>query len=358
MRQRIVMALHDAGGAAAVEPLISQLQKYYECSIYAFETAAKMLKGHEFSQRISLSNKQATDIISAARPDLVLTGTSSPGDTIDRALILAAKNSGIPTLSILDYWSNYRARFTCDKSDELLYLTDKIAVMNEDARTEMLSDGIPDDTIVITGSPRFSELVKKEYNQQQIRKKLSNDYGMSLDKPWILFLSQPFIDVFGGGEQATGRLGYTEIDSINTLTGAFKGKGVEIIARLHPRENESNRQLFNDVTCTFIQENDVNELICACDFITGISTVALIDAYLMKKPVISIQPNQKNEDLCYLSRCNLIPKCENAHCVETYFDKMLNDENFIDFAKGAICNEDSAMEIFNMIRGMLATQKV
>ncbi|MCB9989398.1 MAG: CDP-glycerol glycerophosphotransferase family protein [Rhodospirillales bacterium] len=355
MKKTILMVFHDAGGTAAAVPLIAEIRCHYRTAIYAHHTACKELQNHDVTLCEHLSNAEALDVLDTHRPDLVLTGTSAAGDTIDRAIIKAAQEKNIPTLSLLDYWLNYQERFADNEGIPLSCLPDIIAVMNDDAKTEMIKEGIPEGLIVITGSPRFEKLAQSNNDYENTRKVLAQRYGLAPEKIWVLYLSQPLTSHFGGEQQSIEKLGYTEKDSINCLLKGMGDLPVQVIARLHPREDISNRDLFKNMSAVFIQEEEIATLISASDLVTGMSTVALIDAYLMKKPVISIQPNQKNMDLCYLTRCHLAPKCDTPEDVETYIEKVMAKENFIDFNANEMFQKKASVNLQNLISRLINT---
>ena len=347
------MVFHDAGGAAAVAPLIPTLKDFYVCRTLANDTAASVLSGCTVERCSSIKRNEAIKILREVSPHLLIAGTSAAGKTIDRTFIAAAKELHIPTLVILDYWSGYRIRFADTPHGDLHYLPDRIAVMDKDAQQELIKLGIPPEQVIVTGSPRFQRVAQQTYDSKSSKAKLAGRYNIDSLKPWILFLSQ----TFGNQEKARAEMGYTERDAAKCLLDAIAARDVTLLVRLHPSENAGNRQLFKTVPCTFAQDIDINELISACDIVTGMSTVALVDAYLMKKPVISIQPGQKNEDLCYLTSAGLIPKCQSTDAVRTYIDKALNTIGFIDFSKSSLFISDAFANNMALIAELVANKR-
>ena len=88
---------------------------------------------------------------------LVLTSTSLNGLDLEKRFIVAAQARGIPSVSLLDFWSNYRRRFT-SAENTLNCLPDRIAVMDAQARDEMISEGFDSARLIITGQPIFDDL--------------------------------------------------------------------------------------------------------------------------------------------------------------------------------------------------------
>lgn len=347
------MAFHDAGGAAAAAPLVAELLRIYDCTIYAHDTAASVLHGLPVEIKRSLTATGVVGALKKINPNLVLTGTSTPGNTIDRVSIAAAQEMRIPSLAILDYWGNYRARFEDIHGNPLGCLPDRISVMNKTAEKEMIAEGIPASRISVSGSPRFENIIDRRDNKNSQRRIIARQHGLDPAKPWILFLSQPYRAVFGGEEGARRKTGYTEMDAARCLMDSIKEIDAQLLVRLHPREEESNRHVFENTPCAFVQNAEINDLLSACNIVTGMSTVALIDAYLMKKPVISIQPDQTNEDLCYLTRFGLIPKCLTPADVRLYIDLALTGRDFIDFGKGDLTVSGAVTNNLALIADMI-----
>ena len=87
----------------------------------------------------------------------LLTATSANGIDLEKLFLGAARRLGVPALAVLDFWSNYRQRFS-DQRDNLIYLPDRIAVMDEHARTEMIAEGFAPELLSVTGQPAFDAL--------------------------------------------------------------------------------------------------------------------------------------------------------------------------------------------------------
>lgn len=293
MKKKILIALHDAGGAAAVAPLIPRLQEIYDCRVIAAPPAAGQLAGAPIVEDIS-----------GCSYDLLLTGTSGGTDSIDKACTKQARDRNIPVIAVLDYWSNYRRRFE-DETGALAYLPDILCVMDETARAEAAANGIPADILRVTGSPRFEALAARAFDRSALRAELAGRYGLDTGKPWVLFLSQPLAKTCGGPGPARERLGYHEGDAAEIFRRNIPD-GCEALVRFHPAEGRPDG--WDD--CTEAAGGDVNELMAACDAIVGMSTVALLDACLTGLPVLSLQPGMKAPDLCYPSRHGWIPRAE------------------------------------------------
>ncbi|MBI3015546.1 MAG: hypothetical protein HYY65_10905, partial [Candidatus Tectomicrobia bacterium] len=91
-----------------------------------------------------LAHQKLTDNITPSEverllqsPDAALLLTGSSFDpSLEKRFIAAARESGLPSLTVLDFWSHYALRFS-DADGHLVYVPDRIAAMDKRAHAEM-----------------------------------------------------------------------------------------------------------------------------------------------------------------------------------------------------------------------------
>jgi hypothetical protein len=262
----------------------------------------------------NISAEDCTTLVNSISPALVLTATSMNGVDLEKRFIAAARHLSIPSLAILDFWSNYRPRFE-NNEGELDFLPDRIAVMDEHARNEMIKGGFPPSTIAVTGQPAFDDL--RDWAARKgtsARKRLRTELGISDEEKLVLFASQPIAELYGESPQSDGFLGFTQHSVLQTLFSALQtmsredsGKFV-VWLRPHPREELS---AYSDHVSdwnspemrVFVSsEGTPLESAVAADVVTGMNSVLLVEAALMHLPVISLQPDLRGFDTLPLSR--------------------------------------------------------
>lgn len=108
-----VAVAHDTGGAQLLVSLVSAEQEAWQWSGVAMPTSPAATLFRQWTSAIPLwdnSAHSAAEIIAAVRPDILLTATS--GNKCELAFIHEARRRGIPSISLLDHWINYRERFS------------------------------------------------------------------------------------------------------------------------------------------------------------------------------------------------------------------------------------------------------
>ncbi len=275
-KHKIIFAAQDPGGFDAVAPVIKNLKKDGSFEVIVFlknqsGDSAKKVR-IKYVDANNLSPQEIEKIIGVENPDLIFTATSA-GPSIEKEMIRVAKTKGIQTISIVDYWDNYKKRF----GEKFEYLTDDILVVDKIMKREMRAAGIPISRMLVVGNPRFDKFSNCRMNQG--------------DKNIIAFYSQPF------SEQLSKNFNEIKIfaDVVRTLEKAYPDK--KVIVKFHPKEENHNK--FNKIIKSTELKIKVEKKLKAEDLsrsaglIIGINSVALFDAVLMHKRVLSYQPNKK-----------------------------------------------------------------
>src|SRR5437764_14273443 len=139
-RKPILVIAGDAGGAAALLPVISALaNRSHDLHVLAYGAAPQIwLKAGLAYRELPASNVDPGKILRQLTPCLLLAGTSMNGIDWEKQFISAARREAVPSLALLDFWSNYRERFS-DHSGKLQYLPGHIAVIVETARALIIT---------------------------------------------------------------------------------------------------------------------------------------------------------------------------------------------------------------------------
>lgn len=281
---KIMFFAHDPGGANAIAPLIQVLQQKHEVEVYAKGSALNILPNAQ------LYSKSLAEI----KPDLIITGTSA-SDFTEKYLWEEAKQLNIKSIAILDHWANYGIRFSkwtsgqkehfnkqCD------YLPDYIIVMDEFAKQEMSNDGVPEHIILPLGNPHFENIFKNLNSVKDIR----HQFGQN---KLITYASEPITEDYGSGD---------EKNIAQALVQYIQGKDINLVIRLHPREDISKYQDFASEQVILDKKTPAAELIKASDLVVSRTSMFLIEAIFQNKPCISYQPSAKDKNTFILTRKN------------------------------------------------------
>lgn len=309
---RIVSICGDAGGAAALAPVVAMLRREHGCSVdaYVYRQARRTFDSQSLAAVALDESKVAGEVsrhLTASTPDLVLTATSIGESSFEMRFIAEAQRLGIPTLTVLDFWSSYVERFTGVANRSLTgSLPDRIAIMDRRAREEMESLGFPPDCLEITGQPAFDALQSLRLASTSItRTALRQAHSIGDGDLLALYLSSPISSHLGADESSPGYIGYTEhtslrllLDELEVLSSELQGS-IHLLIKPHPRDPADNFNGWkgNQVRLEVVSQADTRQLILASDLVVGTVTVALIESCLLGKPTISLQPGLIGEDM-------------------------------------------------------------
>jgi len=328
MKKKILATSWHPGGANAIVPVIKRLSDEKKVDVITV--------GHQYSEKIfeaaGIPYKKITDyglkdvssgsmdaLIQTEAPRLVLTGTSAQDennkDVIEQTVTLAANKQNVLTLAVLDFWGNYSMRFNdIYTGEKFKFLPDKIAIMDQYAMKDMLSEGFNKNRLAITGNPHFDNLESKakaftSSEKQGIRERI----GLTTE---IIFFYAA-----NAWKKGMKDLGYWDLDNIQLINEAIselsddqKNK-IGVAIKLHPRVPSEDLDAITNYLNTH-PSNQIKlvtgigsqELVLASDLtFTPFSTVG-IEAVYMGKPCISLQPGLTGHDfLSILTKNRIIP---------------------------------------------------
>jgi len=300
----------DAGGANAVAPVIETLriENRVKVKALAYRQAKTVWikRGIDFEIIVeTTSKKEAVDLIRDCGAVFLLTGTSCNPFNLEKIFIAAAREIKIPSIAVLDFWTNYRERFS-NEDDEPVYLPDRIAVMDERARDEMIKAGFQSSRIVVTGQPAFDGILKKrEQFTADKWKRIRNGLGIGPEEIFILFVSQPTSIEDGADHTALKYLTYTKQQVLGSLYSNLcrianrRGYKIALGIRPHPREKpDSFGSLKQGIVRIFLAEGgDSSDMVMSADIITGMSSILLVEACYLGCLVVSLQPGMESADI-------------------------------------------------------------
>lgn len=310
--KKILFFSCEPGGAEVLIPAIRlvQAQPHWEAIVLGYGHAlARFAQKGIVCREIEPVPREDFSLLDHYAPDLLITSaTSLPSvDMSEKYLWRQAKQRGIPSLAFLDQWQNYAVRFSGKQDHErLAYQPDWINCLNETGREEMLREGFDEGSLVAFGHPYLSSL-KYDLPALDVAR-LRAGLHLSAGDKVALFVSEPIREHYG---DARGYDQYQALDYfLSNLAQATEPP--KILVKLHPKDNRASFQdlakKFATLSPQFIG-NELSPLECLAvsDSIFGMSSIMLIEAYVLEKKVASLQPGLCVEDPLVLSRHKLIP---------------------------------------------------
>ncbi len=369
---RIAVICGDAGGTNSLVPVISLLtdDSNFRLIIFSYREGRKILqkRGIKYIELNETTNfKEALQLLKNFQVDFLLSDTSlnSLAQTsieLEKLFILAARKLTIPSLSVLDYWSNYTIRFS-DNKKNLIYLPDKIAIMDKQVYDDMVSENFPYQILEITGQPAFSELTEWKSKFTTSKKNIIfNLLGINSYEYFVIFASEP---VLSGNPLHTLKPGYTEKSVLELLIKTFEIIQVEIprrivlVIRPHPKEDLEKFRLIKSQTIRILifTEEHTRDVVMSADLVTGITSTILIEAALLGCIVVSLQPGLKTKDILPTNRLGLTQPIYKKEEMLKILKELLIDHKIREKIKnsvvGANNNGNAAQKVIDLIYSMI-----
>lgn len=276
--KKIVFLAHDPGGYDALYTVVQRMQQEsVPLEFYCLGPAAKLNPSNAASELRVMQTIQSMRL--EKKLSGLVTGTSW-GNKPELKAITACKEARIPTISVLDYWSNYQVRFK-DDLGKFIY-PDTYIVMDELAAQEARQEGVPSNILKVLGHPGLDKYILQRRNTT-----------FSGNKKKLLFLSQPLSALYGQ------ELGYTEQQALEDCIRAVQGNDdYSLCVKFHPKDDANWQQSYADISV----DGALLDIMTQYDLIIGMNTIGLLNAVLMGIPAISYQPSLEKPDLCITNK--------------------------------------------------------
>ena len=248
------------------------------------------------------------NIFNIQKPNIIITMTDGP--PLETIAILTGRLLNIPSvlLQVGVIGPNYKRNQS--------FLVDKIATMGQFSKNVLVSCGVDESKLIVTGRPTYDILARADevFNKEEICKEL----GIATEKKIILF--------------ATENLPPRERDTIfYAVCRAIKNLSeVEFVIKVHPAELDYAiyEKVANGMGLSPVVTKDINiyEVIYVCDvMITMFSTTAL-EAMILNKPVITVNLTGMKDPMPYAESGAAIGVYKEEDIVSAIRDALYNEE--------------------------------
>ena len=299
--KKVVFVCHDPGGFDVIQPVYEALKKEnITCEFFPVGPSKRMAGyGVDEAELLHILKNMLTN----NEVCMLVTGTSW-GTDIEVKCLEMCSCVGVKTVSILDYWSNYRMRFKYMDYEKYVF-PDKLFVMDEIAYEEAIADGIDKSIIEITGSPgldKYIALMKADVGKQT--KKIGD----------VLFLSDPVSELYGDS------LGYTEQTVFADIMDVCKDLGRDVRIKFHPKDNDEIRNKYADRAV----EGTIEDVVPKFSVVIGMATMGLLHSWFLGIPIVSYQPGLMRNDMCITNILGITTRvdCKNS------LKKLLENDSF------------------------------
>lgn len=303
---KILAVAGDAGGARALEPVVRRLRSTpgMEVECRAFAAASEIWEKAGF-------RPVPCNFLEVRGFNRIILGGTVGSEQYELEVIRQARTLKIRTVSVLDFWSHYRERFTTHEG--AFVLPDAIAVMDAQACQDMIALGFPRECLHVTGHPVFDELARYDGSEakNQAGLRLRQLVGRPSDERCILYASQPLSQLFS--REALGFLEDEVLQDIIASLGRVldrQSKRASLLVKLHPREMGKPYPLppspSPNLSVVLVGRDGIEprEMAVGSDLVIGMNSMLLMEACLLKRPVVSYQPGLRIEDPLPSNRMN------------------------------------------------------
>lgn len=310
MTCKVLIVVEDPGAANYVLELPQHLQKSgVPTALFASAELTSYLTDRHVDCQIIDDNAHPSDLLADVSPDLVIVGTSENLDAKTLEITDQCRADRIPTLGVVDMSLNAERRFKGHSTSPLQHAPDWLAVPDCATQTAYIRLGFPEKNILVCGHPHYDRVRDKRTklqheNRDLMRKKVFPD--LDLDRPILLFVAEgidklnPEISFRDETFTLHGR-GDTDfrtaivleelIDAAKTLPSQ-----PQIVLRLHPKTTRADFSDYLEEVDAVSEGGDPLELMWAADGITGMSSMLLLEAYLLQLPTLSILARKNEEE--------------------------------------------------------------
>ena len=308
----------DPGGAEALAPVLKALaNKGWSLSVLARRQAGKIFERAKVAYDPCDDEKLATagDYFGFAlrqldvhHPQLLLTATSLEAGW-ERAFIRAAYQRSIPRITIMDAWSNERARFLEPGEIHLTEeaMPNRVTAVDEEAAGDLYQAGFAHTRVRVVGQPALDEFVRwaRSSAASVARRRVRQSLHLSEGTRLLVFFSQPIAEM-SYAQGSIAHRGYDQFQVVALLQAALSHlhETTRLVVKLHPKERSWPVATpgSGGAPVTTLDGGNGDELIVAADVVVGMTSTALVKGALAGHRILSIQPGLQGRDPFVLTR--------------------------------------------------------
>lgn len=274
----ILFAAQQAGTATALTPVAQKLlSDNNKLHFAASSPAVHIWTQNAISCRqINGEHLVLQKLFDLTQPDIIVTGATVKSN-IERRLWSEAQKRGIPSIAVLDSWTNISPRFRVN--NDLYVIPTAILTIDQTMKAELQANARIKSRVYVTGQPYIESTL--------------NSYKPSTVPPPTTFV------FFAGGQLPQGAehtgLGPV-LEAIKVLLKSIAGhKKVRLLIKPHPSDNRHawmgwyRQQSGPDQTLLSITDAPVESLLSSVHGVIGLTSITLVIAGLMGLPVLSLQ---------------------------------------------------------------------
>lgn len=302
-RARVLLYADDPGAVNFLFPVYAELSERDIVIRFVVDSSLSDYISHRGMSGELRASKNPTDFLKDI--DLLVVGTSEDRNCFGLKLVEAARTMSVKSIGVVDMEVNASGRFQGLSESPIEYLPDALIVPDSDSVESYVSIGVEREKIKVFGHPHFDQVRKRRdqfnaFSRTMMRQKSFPD--APTDRPIWVFLAE-------GVDQLRPSESYKspEYTMVGRADSEFRAeivlqeiidasKDIEyrpwIVLRLHPKNLVSEfTSVIGDID-QVSSEGDPLPMVWAADHVFGMTTMLLMEAYLLGRPHTSVLPRK------------------------------------------------------------------
>lgn len=298
----ILLYADDPGGANYLAPLAEAMLS--QGVLFRFQIAHALVAfAAERKMNCEVRAGAATAESMLADVRLLVTGTSEDPDCFAHRLVGAARVNGIVSVGVVDMAVNADRRFLGRSNNPLQYAPDWLAVTDAYTASVYAALGYPANRLWVCGHPHYDQVRARRkmfLTQDRVALRQSVYPQAPADRPIWLFLAEGVDQLnpaasFRGTDYTLHGRGDNDFRGVialeEVLDAAAKLNPRPWVAlRLHPKNRPEDFMSLVPELGMVSQSGDPLPLLWAADLVLGMTTMLLLEAYLLGRPHFAILP--------------------------------------------------------------------
>lgn len=314
-RPDILIFLEDPGAANFVLDFPAAFRaRGLDCRFAAAGPSRRFLAERALDFLPLAGEAAAAEALQRLNPRLVGLGTADRPDALNLFLADHCRAAGIPAIGFVDGYGNLERRFGGASGRPLAHAPDWILTPDARTRAGYLAFGYAPDRVLDLGHPALEKVARERErlsgtDRNALRAGLFPDAPAGA--PIVVFAAEvsrtPDPAQYRRTSEYTlegsGRFsGRTEIvleevlDALDALRAAPGGPDPFLVLRLHPKNHVEEFAPFLDRIDQVSQGGSAHELVFAADAVIGMTSLLLLEAAYLGRPVLAVVPRVSERD--------------------------------------------------------------
>lgn len=298
----ILLYADDPGGANYLAPLAGAMLS--QGVLFRFQIAPVLVMfaaERKINCEVRAGAATAENMLADVR--LLVAGTSEDPDCFAHRLVEAARIKGIASVGVVDMAVNADRRFLGRSNNPLQYAPDWLAVPDAYTASVYAALGYPADRLLVCGHPHYDQVRARRsvfLTQDRTALRQSVYPQAPAGRPIWLFLAEgvdqlnPAASFRGADYTLHGRGGndFRGVIALEEVLDAVAESNPRpwVVLRLHPKSRPEDFMSLMPELGMVSQRGDPLPLLWAADLVLGMTTMLLLEAYLLGRPHFAILP--------------------------------------------------------------------